>query len=76
MVKKTSALVGWSIGLAVGLFVFSTAGVWVLFAVSYGVMHSDGSAGMMIYLFGSWIAVPAACFWLAYSIKRALTRDR
>ncbi len=79
ILTKTSSLVGWIVGLAIGLLVFFTVGVGVLFAVSYGIMHSDGSigsTGIIIYLFSSWIAVIAACLWLAYSIKRLLTQGR
>ncbi len=73
--KMVSPILGWIIGFAVGMAVFLTVGVWVLFAVSYGFMHSNGSTWMMVYFFGSWIAVIAACVWIAHRVKRAVTRQ-
>ena len=74
--RKVSPIVGWLIGLGVGSAVFMTVGVWVLFLVSYGVMHgTDGGVGTLIYFFGSWIAVIAGCLWLAHRVKRAVTRQ-
>ena len=60
--KMVSPILGWIIGFAVGMAVFLTVGVWVLFAVSYGFMHSNGSTWMMVYFFGSGSpSLPRAC---------------
>jgi hypothetical protein len=73
---KTTPVIGWILGLSISLVVFFTVGVTVLFAVTYPAMHSNGGTGVLVFLLVSWVAVPAACCWLAWAIKRALTRDR
>ena len=73
---KTTPVIGWILGLSISLIVFLTVGVGVLFAVTYGAMHSNGGTGVLIFMLVSWVVVTAACFWLALVIKRALTRDR
>ncbi len=72
---KTTPVIGWVLGLSVSLVVFLTVGAAVLFAVTYPAMHSDGGTGVLTFVLVSWVAVPAACIWLAVVIQRALTRD-
>ena len=74
---KVHPLLGWFFGLIVGFAAFLTVGVTLLFPIFFSAMHgafsSDAVTTLVILL--SFAAVAGACFWLAYRVKRAVTRD-
>jgi hypothetical protein len=74
---KVRPLLGWIFGLLVGVLAFLTVGAAILFPIAYSGAHRGfASAGIFsLVLLGSFTAVAGTCFWLAYRVKKAVTRD-
>ena len=74
---KVHPLLGWLIGILVGVLLFITAGVAILFPIFYSAVHGGFSDDVLaLVLLASFVTVAGACFWIAYRVKRAVTRDR
>ena len=71
---KITPVIGWLIGAAVAAVAFFTLGIWILFAMSYGMIHSDAhDATKVIAILGTWVAVLFGTFRFALAIKRTIT---
>lgn len=72
---KVYTVAGWLIGLAAAAFAFFTVGVFVLYTVSYGAIHSDhgdNPAAVAAVVLPTFIVVVATCLCLGYALKVAV----
>ena len=68
-------IVNGAIGVAVGVGIFLTVGVQILFSITYGAMHSEDESALVPMLV-AFLLVPSACLWIAVAVARALNRGQ